>query len=87
VRAKKTRRVKKTTVSIPTDLFGAADDVARRLGLSRSALYAMAVRAFVASHGDTDVTEQVNRVYAKIDSRLDPALRRYTLRFLRREKW
>ena len=51
----------KTAVSIPNDVFEAAEDLARRLKTSRSQLYASALRALLAS--DTEVTERLDRVY------------------------
>jgi hypothetical protein len=52
----------KTAVSIPDDVFEAAEDLARRMNTSRSQLYASALRALLAS--DADVTERLNRVYS-----------------------
>jgi|GEM_PF-6189704 len=40
------------TVMISTDLQARADALARRLGLTRSALYAEAVADFLDLHGD-----------------------------------
>jgi hypothetical protein len=51
----------KTAVSIPDDVFEAAEDLARRMNTSRSQLYASALRALLAS--DTDITVRLNRVY------------------------
>ena len=51
----------KTAVSIPNDVFEAAEDLARRLRTSRSQLYASALRALLAS--DAEVTERLDRVY------------------------
>jgi predicted transcriptional regulator len=56
----------KTAVSIPDPLFEAADELARRLGLSRSALYARALARELASQGDDEVTAQLDVVYAGV---------------------
>lgn len=77
----------KVAVSIPGPVFDAAERVCRRMRVSRSRLYANAVEAYVKSHSDEDITEQLNRVYAKHSSKLDPALESATLEVLRREKW
>jgi len=42
----------KTAISIPDPLFDAAEDVADRLGVSRSQLYAKALAEYVAKHRD-----------------------------------
>ena len=59
-----TNRVK-TAISIPDDIFAAAERAAEGMGLSRSALYARAVADFVARHDDARVTERLDAVYAE----------------------
>jgi metal-responsive CopG/Arc/MetJ family transcriptional regulator len=61
----------KTAISIPDEVFDAADEMARRLGLSRSELYATAVREFLDAHRSRGVTARLNQVYETRDSRLD----------------
>ena len=75
----------KTAVSIPDELFTAADALAGRLGTSRSELYAAAVAELVAKHAD--VTARLDRVYATEPSALDPGMRRAQRRTLGREAW
>jgi len=77
----------KTAVSLPDDLFAAAESVAQRRGMSRSRLYATALREFLEAH-DTDlVRERLNQVYASESSRLDPALYHAQLSVLDPEDW
>lgn len=70
----------KASLSIPNSVFTAADDLARRMGVSRSELYATAVAEFVAKHtmgpADAEVTARLDRLYAVEASTLDPAFRR-----------
>ena len=66
----------KTAISIPDDVFEAAETAARRTGMSRSQLYVTAVRLFLRSHGDNGVTERLNDVYTGLESGLDPELLR-----------
>ena len=62
----------KTAVSIPDNIFEAAERTAEALGLSRSALYARAVGEFVDRHDSGRVTELLDAVYAERESTLDP---------------
>ena len=64
----------KTAVSIPDPLFAAADELAARLGISRSELYARALARELASESDDSVSARLDAVYVDIDSRLDPRL-------------
>lgn len=66
----------KTAISLPDALFASADSLAKRLKVSRSALYAAAVAEYVAKHRDADVTARLNSVYADSPSGLDPDMRR-----------
>ena len=77
----------KIALSIPDDLFASAENLGKRLGISRSRLYATALADFVAKHQDRKVTERLNAVYATEDSRLDPATRRLQARSLPRDEW
>lgn len=66
----------KIAVSIPDPLFEAAEQVARRLGLSRSQLYARAIERFLADDPDDEVTARLDEVYASQASSLDPGFAR-----------
>jgi metal-responsive CopG/Arc/MetJ family transcriptional regulator len=53
----------KTAISIPDAVFEAADQLAARIGLSRSELYANAVAEFMARHRAAGVRERMDAVY------------------------
>lgn len=55
----------KTAISIPDSLFKSADAVAERLGMSRSALYARALEAFLADQRRGAVTKRLDAVYER----------------------
>lgn len=77
----------KTAISLPDDLFQSADELAERLGVSRSQLYAEAVAEYLAKHRGQDVTARLNEVYADEASRLDPALRSAQARSIGSSEW
>ena len=66
----------KTVVSLPDPVFEAADELAARLEMSRSQLYAAAIDAYLRSRRDDGVTEALNRIYEKEPSELAPDLAR-----------
>jgi metal-responsive CopG/Arc/MetJ family transcriptional regulator len=77
----------KTAISLPDALFKSGDTLARRLGVSRSALYARALAEYVAKHKADRLTEQLDAVYGSQDTRIDrPALAAQSAA-LRRESW
>jgi len=77
----------KTTISIPDDLFYAAEDLSRRLGLSRSELYSRAVAAFLQQQRATGVQEALDAIYASEDSQLNPVLAQLQALSLPLEAW
>ncbi|MGH9149486.1 MAG: ChpI protein [Acidimicrobiales bacterium] len=62
----------KTAVSIPGPLFEAAEQLAARLGISRSQLYARALEHLVETESEDEVTARLDEIYAVEDSRLAP---------------
>ena len=77
----------KTALSIPDRLFSAADALARKLGVSRSRLYATALAEYLAKHRAAKVTERLDAVYRAEPSELDESVRRAQRRQLRRAEW
>ena len=61
----------KTAISIPDAVFRSADELAHRLGVSRSELYAKAIAELVEKNRHELITERLNEVYATEDSSLD----------------
>jgi len=47
----------KTAISLPDDLFKSGDSLAKRLGVSRSELYARALADFVAKYKTSQLTQ------------------------------
>jgi len=77
----------KTAISVPDPLFEAAEAASRRLGVSRSRFYAMALAHFLAAKERSDVTRQLNDVYAKEPSALDPRIARRQAESVGTEDW
>jgi len=77
----------KTAISIPDEVFCAAEELSRRLGMSRSELYSQAVAAFIASHRSSGGREKLDAIYGKEDSTLDPMLAQWQALALPREDW
>lgn len=64
----------KIAISIPDDLFEKAEELAERLEVSRSQLYARAIAEYAERHLSQRVREKLDEVYASQESELDPAL-------------
>ena len=79
----------KTAISIPDPVFEAAEQLARRLGKSRSQLYAEALQLYLEQRCDQHVTERLNEIYdAEPElAELDPVLKEMQYRSLPKEEW
>ncbi|PHM09738.1 ChpI protein [Nostoc sp. 'Peltigera malacea cyanobiont' DB3992] len=77
----------KTAISIPDPLFAAAEEFAKRMGLSRSQLYAVALQEYLRSHKPDQITQQLDAVYADEDSSLDPLFVKLQAHTISKENW
>ena len=77
----------KTAISLPDQLFRSGDALAKRLGVSRSELYARALAEYLAKHRNDRITDRLNAVAAAEETRLEPALAAAQVRALPREAW
>ena len=66
----------KTDVLLPDEVFEAAEHFAKERGLTRGDLYTQALEAFLQSNEIDPLTEAINRVADRVDTCLDPALKR-----------
>lgn len=77
----------KVAISLPDPLFSAAEQLAERLHVSRSQLYAHALSRYLKEQHDPAVTEQLDAVYGDVASAVDPALAAAQFRSLPHEAW
>jgi hypothetical protein len=76
-----------TIISIPDETYYSADQLARRLGISRSELYSKAVADYINAHNNEAVTKALNRIYTEEKSALDLVISVMQLRSLPKESW
>jgi metal-responsive CopG/Arc/MetJ family transcriptional regulator len=74
----------KTAVSVPDRLFKAADRASKKLKVSRSQLYSMALDEFLRTSGAMSVREKLDEVYGSEIASVDPGLTRLQAKVLRK---
>jgi len=79
--------IMKTAISVPDKVFRSAEALAKRLGISRSKLYATAIAEFLSKHQGRDVTRRLDAVYEEEDSSLSPNLVQLQVKSLAHEEW
>lgn len=77
----------KTAISIPDTIFNEAEALAKKLGVSRSELYAKAVSAYVDEHRGEQIVEALNAVYSQEPSELDAQLQQLQELTFSAEEW
>lgn len=77
----------KTAISVRENLFERVDKFARKKKLSRSKVFSEAAEEYLARHEESDLAENLNEVYSKVDSSVDPVLFRMALMSVPRDEW
>ena len=77
----------KTAISLPDDVFQAAERHARRMGKSRSQLYAEALEEYLTRHTPDEVTEAMNQVMDQVGASADLFVAGAARRSLERTEW
>jgi metal-responsive CopG/Arc/MetJ family transcriptional regulator len=77
----------KTAISLPDDVFHAAERHARRARKSRSQLYAEALSEYLARHAPDEVTEAMNQVVDLLTESTDAFVTAAARRVLERCEW
>lgn len=77
----------KTAISVPPDVFQLSERLAKKLKISRSAVFAMGVRKLGEDLDEDDIIERINAVCANVDTSLDPFWKEVQSRTLPKDKW
>jgi metal-responsive CopG/Arc/MetJ family transcriptional regulator len=77
----------KVAISLPDPIFSAAEQLAQKLHVSRSQLYAQAIEEYLDKRHDPVVTERLNAVYSAVPSEIDSALVSAQLGAIGHEAW
>jgi len=77
----------KTAISLPDEIFHSADQLAKRLGMSRSELYSKAVYLYISAHKNEAVTAALDKIYANEESEVDSAINLMQIKSLPKEEW
>lgn len=77
----------KTAISIPDEVFEQAERAAKRLGLSRSELFTRAVKEFLGTRLQANITASYDSAFADGDDDLDQVRRKATRDALLGVEW
>ena len=77
----------KTAISIPEKLFESAEQFAQGRGMSRSELYATALRHYLDEHRGEVITEKLDGIYGAEPGALDTDIARVQAQSLPEDNW
>ena len=79
----------KTAISIPDPVFKAAEQLAKRLGKSRSSLYTEAVSSYIGEHQSEGITQALDEIYGNDgeESKLNSKLTELQMQSIPEESW
>ncbi|NJR67901.1 MAG: hypothetical protein HC771_03930 [Synechococcales cyanobacterium CRU_2_2] len=77
----------KTAISLPDLIFKEAESLAKRLGLSRSELYAKALKSYLRQYNRDRILSKLNELYAEEPAATDSVLTQMQLTTLSKEDW
>jgi len=79
--------IMKTAISIPDNLFRAADEYAKSHGFSRSKLFAEAVAQYLKQHPLDHITKQLDVVYSSEPAELNETISAVQFSSIEKEEW
>ena len=77
----------KTAISVPPEVFKLSERLAKKLRISRSAVFALGVQKLGDEYDDERITERLNEVYGREKAELDPVIVRMAALSLPNEEW
>jgi metal-responsive CopG/Arc/MetJ family transcriptional regulator len=77
----------KTAISIPDKVFNKAEQLARRLGISRSELYSEALENYMNKRWPDSITDTMNRVLDEAETSRDPFVSTASHSVLEKTDW
>ena len=77
----------KTAISVPNDVFERIEKYTKKKKMSRSQLFSKAAEEYLDKREKEDITANLNEVYSKEDSSVDPVLFKMALLSLPKEEW
>lgn len=77
----------KTAISVTPEVFRLSERLAKKLKLSRSAVFALGVARLGKEYDDDDITASLNEYYSKERASLDPVIVQMAALSLPSEEW
>lgn len=77
----------KTAISVPDEVFETSKRLARKLKVSRSAVFAMGIQKLAEQHDDDEITAKLNEYYGKNKAEPDAVVMQMAALSLPNDEW
>lgn len=77
----------KTAISVPVDVFELSERLAKKMKVSRSAVFALGVQKLGEEIDDEEIISRINAVCAEVDTSVDPFWKEMQIRTLQNSEW
>ncbi len=77
----------KTAISVPDNLFQQIEEVSKKMGISRSRLFSMAIQEFLQHYYAENVTIKLNEVYKKGEGNIENDIDKMQALTIQEESW
>lgn len=77
----------KTAISLPDILFEKAETTAKKLGISRSRLFSLAIEEFIQNYNPGEVTKKLNQIYELEASSIDSSILQMQIETFEKDNW
>mgnify|MGYP005840737177 CR=1 FL=1 len=77
----------KTAISVPDALFKKVEEAAKKMGISRSKLFSIAIYEFLHHHYHENVTQRLNEIYRKSEGSIEEGIEEIQAHSIPGEDW
>lgn len=77
----------KTAISVPSEIFQLSERLAKRLQVSRSAVFAMGVKKLGEELDDQEITKNLDAYYREKKAEIDPVIVQMAALSIPKEEW
>jgi hypothetical protein len=77
----------KTAISVPSEVFQTSERLAKKLKISRSAVFAMGIKKLAEQYDDDEFTAKLNEFYSEEKVELDPVILKMASLSLPDDEW
>lgn len=77
----------KTAISVPPEVFKLSERLAKKLKMSRSAVFALGVQKLGEEMDEEEMIARINAVCAEVDTSVDPFWKEMQSRTLQKSEW